>query len=233
MSPGYTAIMAAALLTGVVVRRLTTEPLPLSRPQRLAVALGAIIGGAIGAKVPFLFGDLDALLSGAVWLADGRTITFGLVGGYFGVELAKWAAAVRIKTGDSFAVPVAAAIAVGRLGCYQAGCCFGAVTTAPWAVDFGDGLPRHPTQLYEVAFHAAAAVVLHALGRRGRFPRQRIKLYVMAYMAWRFCTEWLRPEPELALGLTFYQWSALAFLALFAALYRRDARRTAEGTSRP
>lgn len=218
--------MLGSIATAFVVRRLLpAERLPLGRAQRAALALGALIGAAVGAKLPFVLRDIDGLVTGYAWLSDGRTITFGLVGGYLGVELAKWTAGVRIKTGDSFAVPVAAAIAVGRLGCLRAGCCFGVESGVPWAMDFGDGVLRHPTQAYEALFHAAMAVLLYQLGKRGLFRRQRIKLYIISYMAWRFVTEWLRPEPRGALGLTFYQWSALAFAALFALLWWLDARR--------
>ncbi len=227
----YLLIMSSAVLVGAVVRRKLSPPLPLNRLTRLALVLGAIIGGTTFAKIPWLVADPAGLLDGTVWLGDGRTITFGLVGGYFGVEVAKLAAGVKTKTGDSFAVPLAASIAVGRLGCFWAGCCYGAASTLPWAVDFGDGVARHPTQIYEALFHASAAVVLYALGQRGLFERQRIKLYFLAYFVYRFFTEWVRPEPTLALGLTFYQWSSLAFIALFAVLFWLDRRPSDEAAT--
>ena len=61
--------------------------------------------------------------------ADGKTILCGIVGGYFGVEVAKWTLDVRVKTGDTFALPLALAMAVGRWGCFFNGCCYGVVTT--------------------------------------------------------------------------------------------------------
>lgn len=220
----YTLVMLAAIATGVLVRRHSGASLPIPRWQSALLGLGAFVGGALFAKLPYVLGDWEGLRSGTAWLADGRTLTWGFVGGYVGVELAKWALQIRMKTGDSFAVPVAASVAVGRLGCFVGGCCFGRETDLPWGVDFGDGAHRHPTQLYECAFHALCAVTLHAIGRRGAFPRQRIKLYVMAYMLYRFFTEWLRPEPIVGMGLTFYQWSAITFFALFAGLFAMDSR---------
>jgi phosphatidylglycerol:prolipoprotein diacylglycerol transferase len=151
------------------------------------------------------------------------------VGGYFGVELAKWTLGIRTKTGDSFAVPVAAAVAIGRLGCFHAGCCYGTLTNLPWGVVFPaiDSLPRHPTQLYEAAFHVTAAATLYGLQRRGLFRGQLIKLYILSYLAFRFVTELIRPEARLAGGLTGYQWAAIVLAALFAWLWVRDARVTA------
>jgi prolipoprotein diacylglyceryltransferase len=178
----------------------------------------------IGAKLPFALADWHSLAEGRVWFENGKTIVFGMVGGYAGVEIAKAMLGVRVKTGDGFAVPVAGAVAVGRLGCFAAGCCHGVATNLPWGVDFGDGIRRHPTQLYEMAFHASAAVVLASLQRRGMFRGQLIKLYILAYLAYRLVTEFLRPEPVLALGLTGYQWACLGLIPAFALLWARDTR---------
>jgi phosphatidylglycerol:prolipoprotein diacylglycerol transferase len=130
------------------------------------------------------------------------------------------------KTGDSFAVPVAAAVGVGRLGCFYAGCCYGTPTRLPWGVTFptADSVPRHPTQLYEAAFHLSAAAVLLGLQRRGMFRGQLIKLYILAYLAYRFVTEWIRPEARLAAGLTGYQWAAIVLAILFVWLWIRNAQ---------
>jgi len=220
---GYVAILVAAFVVGAVIRRRVAEPLPLPRWQRWTVVLGAVIGGAIGAKIPFAVMNPASAVDGSLWLSDGRTITFGLVGGYLGVELAKWSAGVKAKTGDSFAVPLAVTVGLSRFGCLYAGCCYGAPSRVPWAFDLGDGIPRHPVQLYEAAFHLGAAVLLYRLGRAGRFERQRVKLYFLGYFVFRFFEELVRPEPRLALGLTLYQWATLAFVPLFLILYWLDA----------
>jgi phosphatidylglycerol:prolipoprotein diacylglycerol transferase len=194
--------------------------------EKLAIGLGGFCGAMIGAKLPFLLADWEGLMSGAAWFANGKTIMLGLAGGYFGVELAKWLLDIRTKTGDSFAVPVAVAIAIGRLACFQAGCCYGTPTELPWGVVFPavDSLPRHPTQLYESAFHLVAASVLYVLWSRKLFPGQLIKLYIIVYMGYRFATEFIRPEARLLGGLTGYQWTALVMAGLFAWLWWRDAR---------
>ncbi len=222
-TPIYTLLMLASVATGAWLARGSQRALGLSLEQRVGIGLGAFCGAMLGAKLPFLLFDWDGLQSGAAWLSNGKTILSGLAGGYLGVELAKWTLHVQVKTGDSFALPVAAAVAIGRLACFVGGCCFGRHTSLPWGVDFGDG-PRHPTQLYEAAFHALAAVTLVQLQRRGLFQRQLIKLYIIVYAVYRFASEWLRPEPIVGGGLTAYQWTSLALIALFAVLWWRDAR---------
>lgn len=217
----YPAIMLSAVAAAWLLSRRRQRGLPLNGGQRLAIALGAFCGAMIAAKLPFVLADWHGFLNGTAWLDNGKTIVFGLAGGYFGVEIAKWAVDVRIKTGDSFAVPVAVAIAIGRLACFQAGCCYGTPSDLPWAVDFGDG-PRHPTQLYETAFHLAAALGLLILERLDLLRGQRIKLYIMAYLVYRILTEFIRPEPRLWLSLTGYQWACLALLPVFGWLWLRD-----------
>ena len=218
----YSVIMFTAVASGFLISRKTQRGMTLSGPERIGIALGGFCGAMIAAKLPFLFTDWETFASGRAWLESGKTITFGLVGGYFGVEIAKWILDVRVKTGDSFAVPVAVAIGIGRLACFSAGCCHGTVTSLPWAVDFGDGLLRHPTQIYELFFHLSMAGVLAILLHYRVFRGQLIKLYIIAYFVYRFATELIRPEPELALGLTFYQWASLVFIPVFVVLWVRD-----------
>jgi phosphatidylglycerol:prolipoprotein diacylglycerol transferase len=217
--------MLASLLTALAMTKLFPSPVKLSVREKLGLAVGAFCGGMIGAKLPFALYYWDGLLTGSAWLTDGKTILAGLIGGYFGVEYAKSVLGIKGKTGDGFAVPVAAAVAVGRLACFTAGCCHGKPTELPWGVDFGDGVPRHPTQLYEFAFHLTMAGVLAALFRARLLQGQLIKLYILAYLAYRFVTEFIRPEPEFALGLTAYQWACVSFAPVFVGLWVIDARR--------
>ncbi len=220
----YPALMGLSVLTAVALGWRSRSALGLSGSQRLAIALGAFCGAMIGAKLPFVLADWEGLKSGRAWFDGGKTIVLGLVGGYFGVELAKWSLHVTVKTGDTFAVPVPAAVAVGRLACFVGGCCYGKPTGLPWGVDFGDGLRRHPTQIYESLFHMTMALILAGMRSRGMFRGQLIKLYIIVYLIYRFATEFLRPEPAIFGGLTGYQWAALALVPVFAGLWMRDAR---------
>ena len=88
-------------------------------------------------------------------LIGGKTIVGALTGGLIAVELLKRYIGLRHSTGDLYAIPLALGIAIGRIGCFLTGLpdnTYGTPARLPWAVDFGDGIPRHPTQLYEIAF---------------------------------------------------------------------------------
>jgi len=216
--------MGLALITGFVLSRSSQKGLQLTRGERLGIGLGAFCGAMIGAKLPFALSDWDALVAGTAWFSNGKTILTGMVGGYFGVVIAKWSLDIHVRTGDSFVVPVAAAIAVGRWSCFLAGCCYGRPTNLPWGVVFPlvDDQLRHPTQIYESIFHAACAAVLLVLQRHGRFPGNLSKLYIIGYCGYRFFTEFVRPEVRFSSGLTGYQFASIAIVALFAWLWWRD-----------
>ena len=165
----YPLLMLSALATGIWLKGRQKPDPRLTPYERLWIGLGAFIGAMLMAKLPFVLLDPGGMSDGSAFLMSGKTILFGLVGGYFGVELVKWRMAITVKTGDSFAVPVAGSIAVGRLSCFAGGCCYGTPTQLPWGFIFPavDHLPRHPTQLYESAFHLTAAIVMASLQRRG------------------------------------------------------------------
>src|SRR4051812_49460647 len=103
-------------------------------------------------------------------------------------------AGISGRTGARFALPLAVGVAVGRLGCYFAGLddfTYGTPTALPWGHDFGDGILRHPVQLYESATMAAFAgfYVLRVL-RADRFViANGFYLAVGVYGAQRFLWE--------------------------------------------
>jgi prolipoprotein diacylglyceryltransferase len=209
----YALFMLLAVAVFVVVRWLQPRSTPsLPRLQRFFIGWGALVGGAFGAKIGYVLAYRADWLEPGAWLLDGKTITTGLLGAYLGVELVKLVMHIRVKTGDDYALPLALALVVGRWGCFFNGCCGGLPTALSWGVDFGDGVPRHPTQIYEVLFHLLLAGLLVLLMRRGLLRYQRLKFYLIAYAGYRFLTEFIRPEPEWALGLTFYQWISVVMI---------------------
>ena len=226
----YACLLVVSIAVAIRLIHRRQSRLNLTRSQRILIGGAAFIGSMIGAKIPFLADrGWGAFYDGMVWFADGKTILGGIVGGYVAVELAKWIANIRTRTGDTFALPVAVAVAIGRIGCFVAGCCFGRVTTVPWGVAFPlaqdqPGILRHPTQLYEVAFHFVAALTLLVMDRKRWLVGNQIKAYLIAYMIYRFLSEWLRPESSILLNLTIYQLVSVAIIAILIMLWVRDSR---------
>ena len=223
----YALFMLLAIVSAWAVGRKISVQTALPRHQKFFIALVGLGVALVIAKLPFLIFSDNQLHNAGTWLVSGKTVLLGMVGGYIGVELAKWRIGVTTKTGDYFAVPVAVGIGVGRLGCFFGGCCFGVPCSMPWAVVFStvDALPRHPTQIYESLFHLAMALVLYVCLTQQRFQGQLIKLYFINYFVFRFLMEFIRPEIHWTLGLTAYQWAILLLIPLFAGLWVFDHRK--------
>jgi phosphatidylglycerol:prolipoprotein diacylglycerol transferase len=103
-------------------------------------------------------------LHNPAYFVGGKTIVGALAFGLIAVELMKRFIGLRTSTGDLYAIPLALGIALGRIGCFLTGLSdntCGTPTTLPWGINFGDGIPRHPTQLYEIAFLLVLIPVLY------------------------------------------------------------------------
>ncbi|MFN3304372.1 MAG: prolipoprotein diacylglyceryl transferase [Roseateles sp.] len=201
-------------------------------PGNFGVLVGLLLGAAIGNKAVFLIERPDVVL--AMWQSGtltfpGQSIVGGLLGGLIGVEIAKKLTGQTRSTGDAMVLPIAVGLAIGRIGCLLAGLhddTYGLPTSLPWGMDFGDGVPRHPTQLYEIAVVLPLGWLLH----RARFatPGLAFKLFLNAYLLWRLGVEFLKPVPvAYPLGLSGIQWTCLVALAVYLPLTLRAARRTA------
>lgn len=208
----------------------------ISQDTRWSVIAAAAMGAVLGSKV---LGWLDhpaeswAHRFDLVWLLGGKTIVGGLIGGWIAVELAKRAQGEIRSTGDLFVLPLCAGMAIGRVGCFLAGLpdhTYGVSTSLPWGVDFGDGIRRHPVQIYEIvalAVIAAWALRSRRLVESGVLRRGDLfRGFMVSYAAFRLAIDVIKPETRDYLGLSGIQ-LACAFVLLY---HVRDLPRLALGS---
>ena len=219
----WLASMTVFLMT--TRRLIPAEALPANRvthPGLYAATAGA--GALCGAM---FFGTANALLSGMHAL--GFSMVGGIAGAIAAVEAFKRFTGISGSTGIVFAAPFAATVAVGRLGCFFSGLAdftYGTPSGVPWAVDFGDGIPRHPVQLYEALAMAAMFIVLVQRFRaRDRFwLANGFYLTVGWYGLQRFVWEFLKPYATLIGPFNLFHFVCLG-LVLYAAVMIRSGGR--------
>lgn len=214
----------AALITGFWLYRLirrTSGQSGVLEATAFPVVLGCIMGAAIGNKLVFWLEFPHLWTANAhdplAWFM-GQSIVGGLLGGWIGVELGKKVAGVTSRTGDDFVIPILIGILIGRIGCFLAGLndgTYGIATALPWGVDFGDGIPRHPTQLYEWLLAALALLGLQLWSAPLKHHAGlTFRALMLGYLLWRFLSEFIKPNPySYPLGWSGIQWvCAVAFV---------------------
>ena len=198
----------------------------VSPKQRHPLILAGLVGALIGAKIlawaQHPQTTILAVTEEPALLFGGKTIVGGLLGGMAGIEVAKKALGIEQRTGDALVIPLAVGMSLGRIGCFLSGLddgTYGIETSLPWGVDFGDGVYRHPTQLYEIV--AIWAVVLGIRYRSDRSPVPSgwgFRAYLMSYLVWRLLIDWIKPADWELLFLSPIQIACVLGLAWYLTL---------------
>ena len=171
------------------------------------------IGSLFGAT---LLGTLNLLVSGHPGV--GRSILGAILGAIVAVEWYKARHGLRGSTGAVLVIPLAVGIAVGRVGCFLSGMTdytYGTATDLPWGWNFGDGVARHPVQLYEsLSMLLAGCVFLLFVLRRPQLTMSRgFYLFAGWYGLQRFGLEFLKPYEGLIGSLNVFHFGALLLIA--------------------
>jgi phosphatidylglycerol---prolipoprotein diacylglyceryl transferase len=230
----YGVLLAAAFLGGMLLMARLAARDGLDKQKCVDLGLWVLAASLIGSKALMVMTEwdyysknpgqilsLDFLRSGGVYYGGflGAVIASIVVMRYY--KLPWW------RTSDAFAPGIILGQAIGRLGCFSAGCCWGKPTTAWYGVHFSEkgheitGVPvnvaLHPTQLYEAAAALLILVVLLLIHRRRRFEGQVILAYAMLYSVARFTIEFWRDDPRGDIfGISTSQ--AIAIILFFGAL---------------
>jgi phosphatidylglycerol:prolipoprotein diacylglycerol transferase len=206
-------------------REKPQERLPLEVTAWVLAA--AVMGAAVGSKVLAWiesWPDYWAVRNDPSRWLGAKTIIGGLLGAWIGVEIAKRVLHVRRNTGDGFVLSLIVGIAIGRIGCFLTGLpdhTYGIETSLPWGVDFGDGIRRHPTQLYESVLMIPLGLALLWRSRQPHPNGELFRLFLLVYLTYRFFVEFIKPTWRPYLGLSALQIaSALGVLACAISLYR-------------
>ncbi len=240
MTPQTAAVLHGAFeWTGIFIgvrlyaRSSKTSWAGLGQTRQFGVILGCIVGAAIGNKAVHWLQRADQwdLIRDNPWvLLQGQSIVGGLLGGLIGVEIGKRIVGVSESTGDRFVTPILVGLIVGRIGCLLAGLyddTYGVPTSATWAVNLGDGVPRHPTAVYDMLFAASLLLIFRRWGESlARESGLKFKLMLAGYLAWRLAIDALKPVPFAYVGgLSGIQLMCTIALVLYSPLVLRQLAR--------
>jgi len=225
--PTYGLLVAAAFLTALWIAGKLGRMQGLSKDAIMNLGIYCALAGIVGAKLfmialdpyyrknPAQIFTLSTLQSAGIWYGG---FIVALVFSFFYMRSQ---GLPFLKTSDVFAPGLAIGHAIGRLGCFAAGCCYGKPTSLPWAVTFTSpdangaplGVPLHPTQIYEAIVESLICVVLYQMAKRTHKDGAIISLYLILSAIARFLVEFVRSHDEanpLGGPFTLEQWISVA-----------------------
>lgn len=235
----YGLFVAMGFLTALAISQKEARRLGENPGHILDLGFYMLIAAILGARVFFLAVNPSMIFENP--LSVFQIWKGGLV--FYGGFIAAVATAVVyvrrkkmlfLQVADIFTPGIAAGHAVGRIGCFFAGCCYGKACDLPWAIVFTDpfslaptGVHLHPTQLYSAAANIAVFSFLWLIRKRASFQGQLFWIYVLLYGLVRAALEFFRDDPRGFLfgGLSVSQAIGLALALLAVVMLVRLRRR--------
>ena len=223
--PTFGVMMLLGMIAAFVLLYFNRKRVPFSEDDLITMALYAIIGGFIGAKVLYWIVEIDQIIADPHFLIETLTAGFVFYGALIVGAFAIWLFTRRRKQPllgylDLVSPSFILAQGFGRIGCFCAGCCYGAQCDSPLSVVYPAGttapagVPVLPTQLFESAFCFVFAAVLTAIFRRQKRYGTTTGWYFIGYGVWRFIIEFFRSDDRGTIGVL----STSQFIGIFIVL---------------
>ena len=236
----YGLLLAVAFIAGILIAVRNARKEGVDADSIWNMALIVLIATLVGCKLLMFITDFS------YYAANPREIfslsTLRSVGVFYGgLLLALGAAAWYLRkrrlpawhVADCSAPAIALGQAIGRIGCFMAGCCYGAPTNVPWGIRFTNvyanenmgtplNIPLHPVQIYESAGALILFVYLMRRISKRHMPGQIILEYLALYAVMRFVLEFFRDDDRGAVLnglLSTSQFIAVIMLAAVCAIY--------------
>jgi phosphatidylglycerol:prolipoprotein diacylglycerol transferase len=246
----YGLLVAIGFLAGIYTAQRFARRFGLNPDQIFNLSVYLAIGAIVGAKLFLILQDWRFYLG-----HPGQLLSLSLLESagifYGGLIVALLVSVVYVRrqklswlaVGDAIVPGVAVGHAIGRLGCFSAGCCWGKATKHFWGIIFTSayahrtvgvplGVPLEPTQLLGSAAEVVLFIILWRMASRRKFIGQLTAVYLVLYGIWRFCIDFLRYYSAQALffhnSLTAAQLTSLCAIALGLGIYAAQARKPAD-----
>lgn len=228
--PTYGVLYLFAFLSAAAVfaHLARTEKMPFWKLFELGFQMA--IAGEIGARLTFIIVEWDRFTSGAIdlkqFLVAGRVVLGGIIAG---AAFCIWAVRRHnlppARMLDGALTGAALGMAIGRLGCLAAGCCYGRPTDLWWGITFTHplaeklngtplGVALHPSQIVQFLTALGLFAFLYFMHRWKSYDGQVSATFFLIAGLLRFGNEFLRGDDRGALaGITTSQWIGLLMMA--------------------
>lgn len=226
----YGLMMAIAVLVcSFFIQKEAKKELGLEKEQVVDLVFWTIIAGIVGARLYFVIANWNYFLLNPVeiimLMKGGLSWQGGLIlAAIVGVGFVRWKKWPLLKVVDLVIPYVALGQALGRIGCFFNGCCYGKEVS--WGIYFPVHHARlHPTQLYATFALFIIFVILRYLRPRNTVPGRMFVLYLVLASLQRFVIEFFRDDHELLWGgLSLYQFFCLGFFIIAGLVYASITR---------
>ncbi|MFZ5453279.1 MAG: prolipoprotein diacylglyceryl transferase [Thermodesulfobacteriota bacterium] len=222
----YGFFLALAFLSAIYIGGREAARQGLSRGQFYDMCFYTVVGALVGSRLLYVILEYSTFLAHplkifALW-EGGLVFHGGVVGAliaafwYMRRHALPWRQFL-----DSLALGMPIGQALGRVGCFMAGCCYGKPSTLPWAVTFTNPetlcplrVPLHPSQLYEALLCLGVFGILYVLRTRKRFQGQLVLTYFGLAGLVRFVTEFFRSPLDYRGPIIVFNWPLTQVVAL-------------------
>jgi len=211
--PTYGLLVSTGVLVGLGISVRNSSKQGINPDDAWNLGVLVVLCGIIGAKILYIVNDWSYYSAHPGDIFSWSTMQAGGVfsGGLIGASVAAvWYIRQHrmpaLATWDAFAPGLALGHAIGRVGCFAAGCCYGKPTNHFWGVTFTNpianqnsytplGIPLEPTQLFEAAVELANFFILMWIFQRKKFDGQVLAAYFILYCIARYFLEFIRDDP--------------------------------------
>ena len=242
----YNLFFMIGIYIGIIIFYLEVKRKKWDIENLMFSMSGCFLGSIVGASLfnTILFGSNNTFEKITDINISGMSVLGGILGGFIGVEIFKKLVGHKESTGDAFAIAIPIGHAIGRIGCFLSGCCFGKVCDLPWGIHYPENsipflmhkhanslpdtatlsLAVHPIPLYEITFNIILFIVLIKLRDYFKVNGALFRFYIFSYCLFRFFEEFLRADTGegIFLGLKIIQINLLISITLIAYWFNKN-----------
>lgn len=210
---GYIAAFVATwfFYTRVFTKSELPDPF-LNKSQKWDYYLYVIAGGMLGGILISTFdGAMIVGRNTESWILISKSIAGALFGGVITGEIYNYFHNIKASTGILFLPWTLIGVFIGRIGAIMTGIrdfTYGLPTSLPWGMNFGDGIMRHPTMIYEmILFFLFFAIFCYWLYTKKRkwWINNGFYIFIIIYFIYRFSVGFIQPYSHFWFWLSTYQ----------------------------